>query len=90
MININEGPILNLKSDYRYFDWASVTLEAYHFDGCVNLNSMAFEFDEMKLNMINGSNWQPRWTPVNKLKDCQASIQFSDDQLHASLIGNGL
>ena len=86
----NEGPILNLNSDYRYFDFATVTLEAYDFDGCVNLNSMAFEFDEMKLNMIDGSNWQPRWTPVNELQDCQANIQFSDDQLHATLIGNGL
>ena len=86
----DSGPTLNLNHDYRYFDFATVTLEAYNFNGCENLNSQPFVFEDMKLTMSDDTYWVPTWSPSNSITNCGASIEFSGDQLQASLIGNGL
>jgi len=85
----NNGQIsqLNLQYDYRQYNWACVTLEAYDMQQCQDFNQNAFIFQNMQLTLLNGTTQQPTWETSNNLEECQGSINYFNDDTQANVQG---
>ena len=74
-----QASILNIKSDYRIFNWACVTGEFYNYKDCNAFNEKPFMFDKLLITDMKNGEETPKWQIENNIKNCGASLTFDGD-----------
>jgi len=79
---------LTITSDFRKYNWADVTLEAYDYGvHCTAFNSMPFYFNSMAISDASGNILNnPAWNIVND-SNCNGYIVFSNGGLTSYIVG---
>jgi hypothetical protein len=71
---------LTVAENGRTWDWACVTLEQYSVSGCSDYNKSPFQFNDMKLSSMSGSNVAPNWS-IPGVNSCGGQVTGSGANL---------